>query len=117
MTRKGDPRVQAKWKALRRRILDADDTCHICHRPGADTVDHLIPLAAGGDAHDLDNLAPAHRACNSRKHTKTPRFFSPSPTTALPGSESAVLGCRNPTKTVKRFSPWSNGDSGDNSEV
>ena len=117
MSRKGDPRVQAKWKALRRRILATDDTCHICHRPGADTVDHLIPIAAGGDVHDLDNLAPAHRACNSRKNTKPAGFLTRPPTTALPGSESAVLGRRDNTKTVKRFSPWSNGDAADISEV
>ena len=97
MAKRGDPRVQAKWQKLRRRILDADDTCHICHHPGADTVDHLTPIAAGGDPHDPDNLAPAHRACNSRKGTK-PRFLDASSTPAIPGRESAV----------RRVSPWSN---------
>ena len=97
-SRKGDPRVQAKWQKLRRLILDADDTCHICHHPGADTVDHLVPIAAGGDPHDPDNLAPAHRICNSRKNTKTTGFLSRSSTPALPGRESVIF----------RPSPWSN---------
>ena len=117
MSKKGDPRVQAKWKALRRRILDADDTCHICHHPGADTVDHLTPLAAGGDALDPDNLAPAHRICNSRKNTKQAGFFSGPTTTDRPGEERALDACRTNTKAVRRVSPWLNDDERDDSEV
>ena len=117
MSKRGDPRVQAKWKALRRRILDADDTCHICHQPGADTVDHLTPLAAGGEPHDPDNLAPAHRICNSRKNTKAVRFFSLPPTTDRPGGERALDACRNNTKEVRRVSPWFNDNAGEETEV
>jgi 5-methylcytosine-specific restriction protein A len=40
--------------------------CHICGLPGADTRDHVLPLAAGG-TNDPSNVLPAHRACNSRK--------------------------------------------------
>lgn len=51
-------------------------TCHLCGeaidpelsgraRMGA-TVDHLIPLARGGE-HSYANVAAAHRSCNSRK--------------------------------------------------
>lgn len=52
--------------------------CHICGHPGADAVDHVIPLARGG----LDvpsNKAPAHhdrrcpvcgRRCNREKGEK-----------------------------------------------
>jgi 5-methylcytosine-specific restriction endonuclease McrA len=42
-----------------RRILAASDICHICGNPGADSVDHVIPLARGGTEH-AHNLAPAH---------------------------------------------------------
>jgi 5-methylcytosine-specific restriction enzyme A len=31
--------------------------CHVCHRPGADAVDHIRP----GDDHRLENLAPIHQ--------------------------------------------------------
>ena len=31
-----------------KRILTASDLCHICGEPGADAVDHVIPLARGG---------------------------------------------------------------------
>ncbi|WP_261949456.1 HNH endonuclease [Rhodococcus sp. T9N] len=50
--------------------------CHICNtrvkrdmvvpHPLAPTIDHLIPLAAGG-THEPANVATAHFLCNSRK--------------------------------------------------
>jgi 5-methylcytosine-specific restriction endonuclease McrA len=47
------------WKQQRKRILAESDICWICGRPGATTVDHLIPLSQGG-TNDAANLAPAH---------------------------------------------------------
>ena len=56
-------------------VFDRDRwRCHLCgkridrtlsgrHRLGP-TLDHLIPLAAGGE-HSYANVAAAHRACNS----------------------------------------------------
>lgn len=40
--------------------------CHLCGRPGADTLDHIIPRSKGG-TDELDNLMPAHKSCNSRR--------------------------------------------------
>ena len=57
------------WAQQRRakRILRQSDTCHICGLPGADTVDHVIPLAHGGTDTD-DNLKPIHKIpCHQRK--------------------------------------------------
>lgn len=56
------------WKATRQRILTRDNyTCHICGQPGADQVDHLINVAAGG-THDDTNLAAIHnKPCHQRK--------------------------------------------------
>lgn len=33
------------------------------------TADHLVPLSKGG-THTTDNIAPAHRGCNSTKKDK-----------------------------------------------
>lgn len=40
--------------------------CHLCGMPGADTLDHIVPRSRGG-LDDLDNLAPAHKSCNSSR--------------------------------------------------
>jgi 5-methylcytosine-specific restriction protein A len=58
------------WRRIRARILKVSDVCHICGQPGADSVDHVIPLAGGG-TNDPSNLRPAHHLaeprCNLRK--------------------------------------------------
>ncbi|WP_432536864.1 HNH endonuclease [Kineococcus arenarius] len=56
-----------RWRALRARILAASDVCHLCGLPGADEVDHVVPVALGGAEWDPVNLAPAHGGCNRRK--------------------------------------------------
>lgn len=44
--------------------------CHLCHRDGADSADHITPRSKGGsDA--LANLAPAHQGCNSARNART----------------------------------------------
>jgi 5-methylcytosine-specific restriction endonuclease McrA len=41
-------------------VLYRDDTiCHVCKRPGATIVDHIIPVNEGG-ADTVDNKAPIH---------------------------------------------------------
>lgn len=47
-------------------LAEYGDTCHLCGRPGATTVDHLVPRSAGGDD-GLPNLRPAHHSCNSAR--------------------------------------------------
>lgn len=45
---------------LRKRVFDYyGDQCWLCHKGGADTIDHIIPVIDGG-GDDLDNLRPAH---------------------------------------------------------
>lgn len=64
-------------RTRRRRILAASDICHICGKPGADAVDHVVPLARGG-SDTADNLKPAHHnvppKCNRVKGDK---LFAP----------------------------------------
>lgn len=40
--------------------------CHLCRKPGADTADHIRSRSKGG-SDSLDNLMPAHHACNSAR--------------------------------------------------
>lgn len=46
--------------------LPRGGVCHLCGEPGADTLDHVVPLSRGG-SNGVGNLRPAHRGCNSRK--------------------------------------------------
>ncbi|WP_296216258.1 HNH endonuclease [uncultured Corynebacterium sp.] len=63
MTRWGGRRIAA----LRGQVLATHGTvCHLCGMPGATSIDHIIPRAAGG-TDDLDNLRPAHVSCNSSR--------------------------------------------------
>lgn len=60
------PRGNA-WNPVRQTILERDHgICHICRKPGATVVDHIIPRARGG-SNDPSNLAAAHAACNLTK--------------------------------------------------
>ena len=54
-----DNRVSSTWRKIRSQILQASDICWMCGRPGADTIDHLVPLAQGGN-NQVSNLRPAH---------------------------------------------------------
>ncbi|MEV0357118.1 HNH endonuclease [Nocardia sp. NPDC050697] len=60
------------WAALRERVLERDNwTCHLCGRPGADTVDHRTPVHKGG-SHLESNLAAVHDRVAPHCHrTKT----------------------------------------------
>lgn len=65
------------WRRTRARILATTDVCWICGNPGADAVDHKVPLARGG-TDDPSNLAPAHHDvapyCN---RVKSDREYAP----------------------------------------
>lgn len=44
------------------------DVCHLCGRPGATTVDHIIPRKVAPElALVVDNGRPAHYSCNSAR--------------------------------------------------
>lgn len=57
-----------EWRKLRAFVLDRDQhVCHVCHRVGANEVDHVVPLGQGG-TDDPRNLAAIHRRpCHAAK--------------------------------------------------
>lgn len=59
----------AEWSALRRLILARDGyVCQGCGLPGADTVDHIIPVSEGGSPRDPANLRSLHEdPCHAEK--------------------------------------------------
>jgi 5-methylcytosine-specific restriction endonuclease McrA len=68
---KTDGRAGHKWRQIRAQVLATNTICWLCGLPGADSVDHVIPLSVAPElAHDPANLKPAHRRCNSKKGAK-----------------------------------------------
>jgi len=80
----GSSRGQAQWSAgrnsrIRHRSGSAEQrlnrwvmarwhgVCHVCNQPGADQVDHVVPLSAGG-SDGWENRRPIHSApCHADK--------------------------------------------------
>lgn len=61
----------ARWRKLRKQVLDRNPSCTVpgCRRP-ATQVDHIVPLAKGGDPFDLGNLRPICGPCNASKASR-----------------------------------------------
>lgn len=57
---------QTTWRKV---VADFDGLCAYCRRRPGITVDHVIPLVRGGK-HELSNLVPACKRCNSSKGIK-----------------------------------------------
>lgn len=88
MTRSGPGRPgesARRCRALARAVLaDKGTICHLCRTDGATTVDHVVPVAAGGQW-TFDNLLPAHQACNAaRKAIPLAEWFARHPVPRQP---------------------------------
>lgn len=70
--RKG-PKRRARLVPTTRMAFLLYDPCSYCGE-GADTFDHIVPTADGGE-HHWTNLAPACRSCNSQKNTRSLLHF------------------------------------------
>jgi 5-methylcytosine-specific restriction endonuclease McrA len=55
-------------QTVRQKVLARDrGCCYLCDRRGADQVDHLVEVAAGG-TNALTHLASCRKTCHARKH-------------------------------------------------
>jgi 5-methylcytosine-specific restriction enzyme A len=45
-----------KWETIRRLVLFRDPICKVCDNALSTEVDHIIPLAQGGEPYRLDGL-------------------------------------------------------------
>jgi 5-methylcytosine-specific restriction endonuclease McrA len=71
------------WRKMRVYILARDGhTCQYCAAP-ATTVDHVEPVAKGGEILNPENLVAACVSCNSKKQDKDSRFFLRPVSTAM----------------------------------
>lgn len=75
-----------RWKTLRARLIADAERCELCglpfdrdtpHGRRAPSVDHITPLAQGGDPYDEDNLRVVHIGCNSRRAAQAWRPRTP----------------------------------------
>ena len=67
---------------LRNRLKQEGRPCHLCGQPidyglpsghpWSFELDHVVPLARGGDPWGYDNAAASHRICNQRKGKAMP---------------------------------------------
>lgn len=74
-TKKGDPRLSRKYRERRLMVLARDGyTCHYCGND-ATTADHIIPIKAGGDPVDMDNMVACCISCNSKKGSRSQGVF------------------------------------------
>ncbi|WP_280314457.1 HNH endonuclease [Nocardia wallacei] len=86
----------ANWDRDRAHVLRRDrGICHICGKPGADTVDHITPQSQGGRDHP-DNYAaihddPCHRIKTNQERT---RAANPGPRGSSSSGRSATFDRR-----------------------
>ncbi|CAB4222058.1 HNHc domain containing protein [uncultured Caudovirales phage] len=100
-TRKGDIRGKAQWKAIRLTILARDNhTCTYCGTYPANTIDHIQPLAHGGDPYNQDNLTTACTSCNSHKGDRTSMRSFPDSTSTSPLAQGRYFSRGNELDSV-----------------
>ena len=78
-TKRGDPRSQRKYKAVRLVVLARDQyTCYYCQSPDATTVDHVEPvkyMEDKSDAYNPDLMVACCSRCNSSKGSRSQAVF------------------------------------------
>ena len=74
-------------RKLRARLKAEVRPCHLCGQPidyglppgdpWSFELDHVVPIARGGDPYDYGSVAASHRICNQRKGCRPARFRRP----------------------------------------
>lgn len=77
-----DGKAKSAFEKARKIIYASQSVCGICGQPvdfdrkfpdpWSATLDHIHPIAKGGDPADISNLQLAHLQCNRMKGTKVP---------------------------------------------
>ena len=66
------------WDKTRARILRRDAyICGVCHRPGANEVDHIRPVSMGGGEDDTNLQAIHSRPCHAAKTAREANARNP----------------------------------------
>lgn len=73
-----------RWQRLSRRLRRMQPWCSSCGAEDGLSVDHIVPLAHGGDPFDVTNLQILCQSCNSTKATKRATTRGDTPTPASP---------------------------------
>ncbi len=104
------------WQRLSARVLRAwrgehGDWCpgylRAAHRAADLTVDHVVPLAAGGAPFDIANCAVLCRSCNSTKGASEPDRGDPHAGGALPEDRALRLCARGRvSRLLGGFRQW-----------
>lgn len=55
-----------RWQKVRKRVLRRDPICQMCEKNPSKEVDHIVPLAEGGDD-SMENLQGLCSSCHSAK--------------------------------------------------
>ena len=89
--RSKDPRRTHAWRKVAAKVLARADACALCGLPlvpdapprsrWSSSVDHIVPVSAGGPWFDEHNLRASHYGCNSRKGGVKTRPATPTTTT------------------------------------
>jgi HNH endonuclease len=123
-TTRGHPRATERWKRVRKQVLAGVTHCTRCGLPfvfgvprhrRSPSVDHIIPLALGGDPFALSNLRAVCYSCNSkggwavaaRAARAAAAIYDQRPSTAHRGNRPPLFcdGPPSPTERVGSFSP------------
>ena len=100
------PYNTATWKRLRVTKLSRDPLCELCLPPGqkiATHVDHVKPIAEGGEPFDLDNLQSACARCHNAKTAREDGGFGNRK------GERVRRGCDASGQPLDPKHPWNQG--------
>ena len=65
-----------RWEIVRRFVLNRDPICKVCDKRLSTEVDHIVPLAEGGNPYDPAGLqgicSPCHRAKTRAENARRP---------------------------------------------